>query len=54
MICILQSLQEFSETCGVKEEDNIKAVLPFWPRIYSKMTLVSRLYNVSGLGYTVK
>jgi hypothetical protein len=34
-------LQEFGELCREKTEENLKGVLPFWPRTYNKMSLVS-------------
>ncbi|KAJ8315834.1 hypothetical protein KUTeg_007984 [Tegillarca granosa] len=35
----IKALQEFSTLCKEKSDDNLKAVLPFWPRIYNKMCL---------------
>ncbi len=39
---ILQALQEFTGLCETEDVEKIKSVLPFWPRIYSKVSVVSR------------
>lgn len=39
-IYTFQALQEFSSLCKEKDEESVKAVLPFWPRIYNKMAIV--------------
>lgn len=35
----VKALQEFSSLCKEKDEESVKAVLPFWPRIYNKMAI---------------
>ncbi|XP_062615887.1 E3 ubiquitin-protein ligase listerin-like [Saccostrea cucullata] len=35
----VKALQEFSSLCKEKDEESVKAVLPYWPRIYNKMAL---------------
>ncbi|XP_041350967.1 E3 ubiquitin-protein ligase listerin-like [Gigantopelta aegis] len=35
----IKALQEFIGLCQEKDEDCLKAVLPFWPRIYNKMAI---------------
>ncbi|KAG1653828.1 E3 ubiquitin-protein ligase listerin [Nymphon striatum] len=34
----LKAIQEFGEICKAKEIEALKAVLPFWPRIYNKLS----------------
>lgn len=34
-----QALQEFSQLCGSSEPDQVVAILPFWPRLYSLLAL---------------
>lgn len=35
----LKALQEFSQLCGSAEPDQVVAILPFWPRLYSLLAL---------------
>ncbi|GFN93637.1 E3 ubiquitin-protein ligase listerin-like [Plakobranchus ocellatus] len=35
----IKALQEFSSLCSCKEEDVVKAIVPFWPRIYNKIAI---------------
>ncbi|XP_053396155.1 E3 ubiquitin-protein ligase listerin-like [Mercenaria mercenaria] len=35
----IKGLQEFGELCKEKSEEDLKGVLPFWPRTYNKMAL---------------
>ena len=32
-----QAVQEFAELCDTLELDDVKAVMPFWPRLYRKL-----------------
>lgn len=36
----LQALQEFMQLCQEKDTEAVKSVLPFWPRVYSKIYMV--------------
>ena len=50
----LQAVQEFGALCREKEVDVLKGVLPFWPRVYSKLVIVSSgvwLYSHSTVPY---
>ena len=38
-IDLFQALQEFSQLCGSSESDQVIAILPFWPRLYSVLAL---------------
>ncbi|XP_026292154.1 E3 ubiquitin-protein ligase listerin [Frankliniella occidentalis] len=35
----LKALQEFAQLCGSSEPDQVLAILPFWPRLYSLLAL---------------
>ncbi|XP_052810138.1 E3 ubiquitin-protein ligase listerin-like [Mya arenaria] len=35
----IRALQELSSLCKEKSEENLKAVLPFWPRMFNKMAI---------------
>ncbi|GFR72211.1 E3 ubiquitin-protein ligase listerin [Elysia marginata] len=35
----IKALQEFVSLCSSKEEDTVKAIVPFWPRIYNKVAI---------------
>ncbi|KAK2159779.1 hypothetical protein LSH36_146g00024 [Paralvinella palmiformis] len=35
----LKALQEFSSLCQEKDIEDIKSVLPFWPRVYNKVAI---------------
>ncbi|XP_034232705.1 E3 ubiquitin-protein ligase listerin [Thrips palmi] len=35
----LKALQEFSQLCSSSEPDQVVAILPFWPRLYSLLSL---------------
>lgn len=35
----IKGLQEFGDLCKEKTEEDLKGVLPFWPRIYNKVAL---------------
>ncbi|CAL1535302.1 unnamed protein product [Lymnaea stagnalis] len=35
----IKALHEFITLCATKEEDLVKAVVPFWPRLYNKLAI---------------
>lgn len=39
-LCV-QAVQEFGVMCQERESDVVKGVLPYWPRIYCKISVVS-------------
>ena len=41
---LFQAVQEFSELCKASTEEDVLNVLPFWPRIYNRLAIVSVTY----------
>lgn len=39
-----QAVQEFGAMCQEREPDIVKGVLPYWPRIYCRVSVVSQQY----------
>lgn len=37
-----QAVQDFASMCQERDAEEVKGVLPYWPRIYCKISVVSR------------
>lgn len=37
----LQAVQDFGSMCQERDAEDVKGVLPYWPRIYCKISVVS-------------
>lgn len=38
--CVFQAVQEFGAMCQERQPDVVKGVLPYWPRIYCRISVV--------------
>lgn len=43
----MKAVQEFGDLCDKKDKDIVKSVLPFWPRLFNKIALVSEFIDIS-------
>lgn len=42
LVCFLcQAVQDFGSMCQERDPEEVKGVLPYWPRIYCKIAVVS-------------
>lgn len=39
-----QAVQDFGSMCQERDAEEVKGVLPYWPRIYCKISVVSCLF----------
>ena len=40
-VVVNQALGEFTSLCKEKDDSTLQAVLPFWPRLFNKLAIVS-------------
>ena len=39
-VCSPQAVQDFGSMCQERDAEEVKGVLPYWPRIYCKISVV--------------